>query len=199
MEEAGRSRDDDQRTRPPSRRPGRLRGRRGVCSLGGQGAADRGRVGVRGARRARRRFLRLGRRAVPERQAGGEHVARRVPLAEPQRRRVRGHLPYRELPAERLWALRHVRERLGMDDRLVHVEPCPVAVLRAGAAPGRPVSAQGDQGRAHISARPTIASATGRRRGKARRSTRRPATSAFAASSGRTSRNPCSPARAAAS
>ena len=58
---------DDQRSRPPSRRPGRLRGRRGVCNLGGEGAADRVGVGVRGARRARRRSLRLGRRAVPGR------------------------------------------------------------------------------------------------------------------------------------
>ncbi len=40
----------------------RLRGRRGVCELGRQGAADRGRVGVRRARRARGRGVLLGRR-----------------------------------------------------------------------------------------------------------------------------------------
>ena len=46
---------DDQRPRPPPGRPRRLRGRRGVRRLGGQGAADRGRVGVRRARRPRGR------------------------------------------------------------------------------------------------------------------------------------------------
>ena len=49
--------------RGPPGRPGRLRGRRGLRHLGRQGAADRGRVGVRRARRARRRGVRLGRRA----------------------------------------------------------------------------------------------------------------------------------------
>ena len=43
---------DDQRPRPAPGRPGRLRGRGGLRGLGGEGAADRGRVGVRGPRRA---------------------------------------------------------------------------------------------------------------------------------------------------
>ena len=38
LEASGRARDDDQRARPPSRRPGRLRGRRGVRGLGRQGS-----------------------------------------------------------------------------------------------------------------------------------------------------------------
>ena len=83
-------------------RPRRVRGRGGVRRLGGQGAADRGRVGVRRARRPRGRGVRVGRRALPRRQADGEHVAGRVPLAEPQARRLRGHVAGRELPAERL-------------------------------------------------------------------------------------------------
>ena len=85
----GRQGDDDQRPRQPPGRPRRLRGRRGVRGLGGQGAADRGGVGVRRARRPRGRGLRLGRRALPGRQADGEHLAGRVPVAEPQARRLR--------------------------------------------------------------------------------------------------------------
>ena len=49
----------------------------------GKAAADRGRVGVRRARRAGRRRVRLGRRVHAGRQADGQHLAGRVPLAEP--------------------------------------------------------------------------------------------------------------------
>ena len=52
----------DQRARRPSGRARRLPRRRGLCALGRQGAADRGRMGVRRARRPRRRGVRLGRR-----------------------------------------------------------------------------------------------------------------------------------------
>ena len=45
--------------------------------------------------------------------------AGRVPVAEPEARRARGHLTGRELPAERLRALRHDGQRLGVDVRLV--------------------------------------------------------------------------------
>ncbi len=48
------------RTRSPPRDPGGVRGRRGVRDVGRQGAADRSRMGVRGARRARREDVRLG-------------------------------------------------------------------------------------------------------------------------------------------
>ena len=51
--------------RAPPGDPRRLRGRRGLRGVGRQGAADRGGVGVRRARRARRRGLRLGRRVRP--------------------------------------------------------------------------------------------------------------------------------------
>ena len=71
------------RTRTPPGRPRRLRGRRGLRRLGRQGAPDRGRVGVRGARRARRRDLRLGRRVRAQGPHDGEHLAGRVPVAEP--------------------------------------------------------------------------------------------------------------------
>ena len=55
--------------RPAPGHPRRLRGRDGVRALGRQGTADRGRVGVRRARRARWRGLHLGRR-VRARRAG---------------------------------------------------------------------------------------------------------------------------------
>ena len=90
LEAAGREGNDDQRPRPAPGRPGRMRGRGGVRDLGRQGASDGGGVGVRCPRRARRRCLRLGRRALPGREADGEHVAGRVPVAEPQARRPRG-------------------------------------------------------------------------------------------------------------
>ena len=52
-------------------------------ALGGQGAADRGGVGVRRARRPGRRRVRLGRRVRAGGQADGEHLAGRVPVREP--------------------------------------------------------------------------------------------------------------------
>ena len=114
-----RSRELAPRARAPSCRARRLRRRGGVRDVGGEGAADRGRVGVRGARRARGRRVRLGRRLPPEGPAAGEHLAGRVPVREHPARRLRGHLTRREVPAERLRPLRHDRERLGVDDRLV--------------------------------------------------------------------------------
>ena len=62
----------------------------GVRELGGQGAADRGGVGVRRARRPGRRRVRLGRRARARRQADGELLAGRIPDREPAPRRLRG-------------------------------------------------------------------------------------------------------------
>ena len=115
----GRQGHDDQRPRPPPGRPHRLRGRRGLRDLGREGAADRGGVGVRRPRRPRRRRLRLGRRALPGRQGDGELLAGRVPVAEPEGRRLRGDVSGRELPTERLRPLRHDGERLGVDVRLV--------------------------------------------------------------------------------
>ena len=68
-----------ERPRRPSGRPGRLSRRRGLCPMGRQGAADRGRVGVCRARRAGRRGIRLGRRVHARRQAHGQHLAGRLP------------------------------------------------------------------------------------------------------------------------
>ena len=56
-----------------------------LCALGRQGPADRGRVGVRRARRARRRRIRVGRRVHAGRQAPGQYMAGRISAAEPRR------------------------------------------------------------------------------------------------------------------
>ena len=87
----------------------------GVCDVGGQGPADRGRMGIRRARRSRRRRVRLGRRVDARRQADGEHLAGRIPVAEPRRGRLRMDGAGRLVPAERLRSLRDVRQRLGVD------------------------------------------------------------------------------------
>ena len=55
-------------------------------------------MGVRRARRPRRRDLRLGRRVRAEGSGDGEHLAGRVPLAEPLHRRVRGHVAGEAFP-----------------------------------------------------------------------------------------------------
>jgi hypothetical protein len=96
-----------------------------------------------------------------QRQADGEYLAGRVPLAEPAQGRLRGHLCGAHLPAQRLWPLRHDRQCLGMDHRLVCLNPRPAEILlhaRQSAGPARggelrslsakdQDSAQGDQGR----------------------------------------------------
>ena len=71
----------------------------GVRGVGREGAADRGRVGVRRARRPRGRDVRLGRRVRAEGPDDGEHVAGRVPLAEPARRTASsGTSPVKSFP-----------------------------------------------------------------------------------------------------
>ena len=69
----------------PSGGARRLRGRRGVRAMGRQGAADGSRVGIRRARRTRRRGVRVGRRVHARRQVHVQHLAGRVPVAEPAR------------------------------------------------------------------------------------------------------------------
>ena len=75
---ARRARQHDQRTRPAPGGARRLRRCGGVRLVGGQGAADGGGMGIRGARRSGRRRLRLGRRALSGRKGRREHVAGRV-------------------------------------------------------------------------------------------------------------------------
>ena len=83
----GRSRQLARRPRRPPGRARRLRGRRGLRRVGGQGAADRGGVGAGGSRRPRRCRVRVGRRTGAPGRAVGELLARRLPVAP--RRRLR--------------------------------------------------------------------------------------------------------------
>ena len=78
-----------------------------------------------GLERAR---LHVGRRVRAEGPDDGEHLAGRVPVAEPPARRLRRHVAGRNVPAERLRPLRHGRQRLGVDGR-----PIRAAADRRGA------------------------------------------------------------------
>ena len=103
------------RARPAPGHPCQLRRRAGLRGLGRQGTADRARMGTGGTRRSRRSRLRLGRRVRSQGSHDGQHLAGPVPMGEPLRRRVRRHLAREELPAQRLRAVRHHGERVGVD------------------------------------------------------------------------------------
>ena len=109
----------DQRAGRSSRRAYRLSRCRGLRGLGRQGVADRSRVGVCRARRPRRRRVRLGRRICARRQTFRQHLAGRFPAAKSRDRRLRAHVAGDGVSAERLRPLRHDRQRLGVDRRLV--------------------------------------------------------------------------------
>ena len=79
--------------------PGRASGRAcrlcrcgGLCPLGRQGPADRGRMGVRRPRRAGPGGVRLGRRVHAGRTPDGQHLAGRLSIPEHASRRLRAHL-----------------------------------------------------------------------------------------------------------
>ena len=129
-----RSRQRSRRPRRLSRRPRRLRGRRGVRGVGAQATSDRGGVRVRGARRARRPPLRLGRRAAPAGTLHGEHVPGPLPRPRQPRRRLGRHRAGREVPAEPLRTSRHRRQRLGMVQRLVSTGHLRDSSRRSGAS-----------------------------------------------------------------
>ena len=94
---AGRARERHLHAWAPSGRPRHARGRRGVRGVGGRGAADRGRVGVRGQRRDVR---------------AGQPLVRGLPVARLSRDVAGGHVP-----AQRPRPDRHGRQRVGVDHR----------------------------------------------------------------------------------
>ena len=97
-----------------------LRGRRGLCTVGGQGIADAKPSGS--SQRAAGSTARTTPGATSSRPSGKPMANTwqgEFPVAEPRRRRLRVDRAGRIVPAERLRALRHGRQRLGMDDRLV--------------------------------------------------------------------------------
>jgi hypothetical protein len=91
----------------------------GLRAMGRQGPADRSRMGIRRARRARRRRVRLGRRVHARRQHMANTWQGEFPAQNLQRRRLRAHLAGDGVSAERLRRARHDRQCLGMDHRLV--------------------------------------------------------------------------------
>ena len=82
---------------------------------------------------------------MPGGKAHGQHLAGRVSLAEPARGRLRVDRAGRIVPAERLRPVRHGRQRLGVDDRLVSGRTAPAkSVLHArGRAPAEDGSDEG--------------------------------------------------------
>ena len=125
MAASGRPRQRPGRPRSPSDHPRCLRRRDRLRGLGGQDPADRGRMGIRRPWRARWRRLHLGRRVRAQGPDDGQHLAGRVPLAEPAHGPLRGHVAGQGLPTERLRAVRHGRQRLGMDQRLLPILAIP--------------------------------------------------------------------------
>ena len=143
------AREHHQRPRAPPRRPGRLRGRAGVRGVGGQGAADRGRVGVRRPRRARGRVVRVGRRQFP----GGVPMANTWQGEFPwQNLKLDGYEGTSPVGASRRTATAssNGRERVGVDVRpftptgRAHSAPL---VLRPPASARRALPPPRDQGR----------------------------------------------------
>ena len=103
-----------------SGRARRLRGCRGLRKVGRQAPADRGRVGIRRARRALRAGLSLGQRVPGGRQVHGQHAPGPFPERGHARGRARRHrAQVAHVPAERLRPIRRRRQRLGVDQRLV--------------------------------------------------------------------------------
>ena len=87
-----------ERARPPGG-PRRLGRRGGLRGLGGQGAADRGRVGVRRRGGLEGADVRLGRRAHPGGQLDGQHLAGRVPARDTSHDGYEGTAPVGSFPA----------------------------------------------------------------------------------------------------
>ena len=83
------------------------------------------------------RGVHLGRRGPARRPDHGQHLGRAgLPLAQHRRERLPAHLSGRQLPGQRLRALRHGRQRLGVDRRLVD-QPPPRRRRHSRAAPRR--------------------------------------------------------------
>ena len=90
---------DDQRPRPAPGRAGRLRGRRRPTRRGrARSCRPRPSGSTRPAAGSRARSSPGATSTSPTGKADGEHLAGRVPVAEPEARRVRGHLAGRSFP-----------------------------------------------------------------------------------------------------
>jgi formylglycine-generating enzyme len=98
--------------------------RSSFADLGRCGPPHRGAVGVRGPWRSRGRSVHLGERATPRGPSDGQHLGRaRLPMAEHGRVRLVAHLAGRLVPPQRVRPVRHGRQRVGVDRRLVDRPP----------------------------------------------------------------------------
>ena len=109
----------------PSGRAGRLSRCGRLCALGRTPAAERGRMGVRGARRQHRRPIRGATIATPDGQLMANTWQGQFPVSERRCAGLDGHVAGRDVSAERLRPGRHDRQRLGVDDDRVRRAPPP--------------------------------------------------------------------------
>ena len=89
-------------------------------ALGRQAAADGGRMGIRSARRPCAGALPWGDELTADGRGTLQHLAGPLPAGQHGWRTASDHRARESLPAERLRALQHVRQCLGMVRRLVH-------------------------------------------------------------------------------
>ena len=170
---------EHRRTRRPPRRARVVERRAGVLRVGGHTAADRGRVGVRGARRARAARFPWGDELEP----GGEHRMNvwqgTFPATNTCDDGYSGTAPVDAFAPNGFGLLQHDRQRLGVVRRLVRpdlLRAQPARATRAGPPAGRTVM----RGGSYLCHAPT-ATATAWPRAARTRPTARPATSASAA------------------
>ncbi len=166
----------------------------GLCAMGGQGPADRGGMGIRRARRPRRRRVRLGRRIHARRRAHGQHLAGRISRCENLHEDgYERTSPVTAFPPNGYgvhdmignvwewttdWYVAQARGRCA--EGLLHSAKIRAAGARTAAtihaSPTSKFRARSSRA-ARICARRTIAAATGRPRGMPKRSIPRPAIS----------------------
>ena len=95
---------------------------------------------------------------APKGRDDGQHLAGPVPMGEPLRRRVRRHLAREELSAQRLRAVRHHGERVGVDRVAVRAAlqrstaPVPAAVRPGPPWTGEPLPRLVIKGGSHLCA-----------------------------------------------
>ncbi len=89
------------------------------ATMGREAAADRSRMGIRGARRSRAKALSLGRRANAGRPTPLQHLARRVSGSGHGRGRILGARAGGRVSAKRIWTIHDYGERVGMVRGLV--------------------------------------------------------------------------------
>jgi hypothetical protein len=123
----------DRRAHGPSRGLRHLQGRAGLRQVGRQAAAHGSRMGVRRTRRPQRQTLRLGRRRTSGRQDHEQPLAGQVPRARQRRRRLHLGGSGEIFSAQRLRALRRLRQRLG--DVRGLVRPADITKSRPRTAP----------------------------------------------------------------